>query len=564
MDELPQVDEDEVQQFEEARAKKIETKQKRVMNGGPDQLPPDSEGADQGSTMTLEEREQRWGFSLSELHAATKVVSILVKNPQLYIGDPYLTESRLYTMLSRDRNIKIEHQETYSVIMKQEKRLKERQQRQQDLSKIQRTGMKKERDSALQQLLLTTNATELPPEESDDVPTVEEAAEDREMNRAQSCHICKSKYHTLHSYYYSLCPPCGDINFTKRSQTRDLRGKTVFLTGARIKIGYAIALSVLRCGAELVGTTRFVHDCLNRFQQEADYDTFKDRLHLFALDMRDLWMVTQFCEFLLKTFPKIFLIMNNAAQTIQRTPEYTEALRKTEASPPKHLKDSVEGSPLTAEWLRFFTSHSSVRVGENLKLEYHPTECGVSGTTTTTDGTCTTMLSAPKYDRYDTFQEALDVRHKNSWTTKLAEVQGSEAAEVMAINALAPFILNSKLKPALIAAGGGFIINVSAMEGMFYRHKLTTHPQTNMAKAALNMMTRTSGADYAESGIYMNSVDTGWITDESPLPKKTQRLEQNMLCPLDEIDAAARCLDLVYTDSKEFGKFWKDYREIPW
>eukprot|EP00656_Telonema_subtile_P044811 TRINITY_DN51065_c0_g1_i1.p1 TRINITY_DN51065_c0_g1~~TRINITY_DN51065_c0_g1_i1.p1 ORF type:complete len:185 (-),score=40.38 TRINITY_DN51065_c0_g1_i1:48-602(-) len=161
----------------------------------------------------------------------------------------------------------------------------------------------------------------------------------------------------------------------------------------------------------------------------------------------------------------------------------------------------------------------------------------------------------------------------------MAEVDGSEAAEVMAINALSPFILNAKLKTLLMNRCGEepddtnaepevishsarkagaerigkfpssarFIINVSAMEGQFYRHKQTTHPHTNMAKAALNMMTRTSAEDYAKDGIYMNSVDTGWITDESPAEKKKHRAQESMLCPLDEVDAAARCLDLIYT-----------------
>lgn len=53
-----------------------------------------------------------------------------------------------------------------------------------------------------------------------------------------------------------------------------------------------------------------------------------------------------------------------------------------------------------------------------------------------------------------------------------------------------------------------FIINVSAMEGKFNRSKTPNHPQTNMAKAALNMMTRTSAQDYAEDLIFMNCADT--------------------------------------------------------
>lgn len=42
-----------------------------------------------------------------------------------------------------------------------------------------------------------------------------------------------------------------------------------------------------------------------------------------------------------------------------------------------------------------------------------------------------------------------------------------------------------------------------------------------MAKASLNMMTRTSAADYANDSIWMTAVDTGWVTDENPFMKAT-------------------------------------------
>ena len=358
--------------------------------------------------------------------------------------------------------------------------------------------------------------------------------------------------------------------------SRDLRGKVVLLTGCRIKIGYAMAVSLLRCGATLIGTTRFVHDGYARFMQEPDYNEWGGRVHLFALDLRDMWMVTQFCHYVTKQFPKLFAIINNAAQTIARTPEYTAALRQQELQPPLHVTDEVQKRPLNEqEWHRFFMSNSSVSIGIPLQITHHPEE-HASPFQSAGESTCSTIAALPQqrggivYDRYDTQFEESDKREKNSWTMELHEVRGSEAAEVMAINALSPFIMNSRLKPLLLHREhdapneGRFIINVSAMEGQFYRFKQTTHPHTNMAKAALNMMTRTSAEDYARDQIFMNSVDTGWITDESPALKKQRRQEDFMLCPLDEVDAAARCLDLIYSDSKEFGKFWKDFHTIPW
>jgi NAD(P)-dependent dehydrogenase (short-subunit alcohol dehydrogenase family) len=83
----------------------------------------------------------------------------------------------------------------------------------------------------------------------------------------------------------------------------------------------------------------------------------------------------------------------------------------------------------------------------------------------------------------------------------------------MFVNAIAPFVLNSRLKPLMETPANRpdrYIINVSAMEGKFYRYKMPNHPHTNMAKAALNMLTRTSSEDLAnKSRIFMNSVDTG-------------------------------------------------------
>jgi NAD(P)-dependent dehydrogenase (short-subunit alcohol dehydrogenase family) len=170
--------------------------------------------------------------------------------------------------------------------------------------------------------------------------------------------------------------------------------------------------------------------------------------------------------------------------------------------------------------------------------------------------------------------QQLDLRARNSWTLRLDEVTTTEAAEVLAINSLAPFVLNSRLKPlmahtARAHSSHAFIVNVSAMEGKFYRQKTKFHPHTNMAKAALNMMTRTSAADYAASAIFMTAVDTGWINDENPLEKALQTArERHFQTPLDEVDAAARVLDPVFdgvrTGAPVFGVFLKDYCESEW
>ena len=167
--------------------------------------------------------------------------------------------------------------------------------------------------------------------------------------------------------------------------------------------------------------------------------------------------------------------------------------------------------------------------------------------------------------------QQLDTRTTNSWLLKLHEVSTPEVAEVLAINALAPFILNSRLRGLLETTPDqpAFVVNVSAMEGKFYRYKTPNHPHTNMAKAALNMMTRTCAEELASCGVLMNSVDTGWINDENPLEKAAATAARNHFqTPLDEIDAAARILDpilsVVNGGEHVHGKFLKDYRPIEW
>ena len=169
--------------------------------------------------------------------------------------------------------------------------------------------------------------------------------------------------------------------------------------------------------------------------------------------------------------------------------------------------------------------------------------------------------------------QQLDLREHNSWTATLDEVATAEVVEAQAINCVAPFILCSKLQPLLARAAQlrdrAFVVNVSAMEGKFYRYKTPNHPHTNMAKASLNMMTRTCGADLASRlRIYMTAVDTGWINDENPAPKAYRTAQTGFQTPIDEVDAAARILhpvfDGIVCETPLSGVFLKDYGETEW
>jgi len=144
--------------------------------------------------------------------------------------------------------------------------------------------------------------------------------------------------------------------------------------------------------------------------------------------------------------------------------------------------------------------------------------------------------------------QLLDFRKSNTWVTKMQDVETPELCETFLINTMSPFVMNGRLKHVLERSPRKrkFIVNVSAMEGKFSKFKSPNHPHTNMAKAALNMMTKTSARDYASAGIYMNSIDTGWINDEKPLHQAFQHAQDTKFqTPIDEIDAAARVLDPV-------------------
>ena len=164
-----------------------------------------------------------------------------------------------------------------------------------------------------------------------------------------------------------------------------------------------------------------------------------------------------------------------------------------------------------------------------------------------------------------------DVVDHNSWVATVEQVEPMEMLEVQLCNSVAPFILVSRLRPAMAAskARRKYVVNVSAMEGQFSRrYKGAGHPHTNMAKAGLNMLTRTSAEEmFTEHGILMTAVDTGWITDERPHVTKVRLHEEGFHAPLDLVDGAARVVDpIVRGEAGEdlYGCFLKDFEPSPW
>jgi NAD(P)-dependent dehydrogenase (short-subunit alcohol dehydrogenase family) len=389
------------------------------------------------------------------------------------------------------------------------------------------------------------------PEPPPDAPSV------GHLHSARACYVCKQRYREVHAFYHQLCPSCAEVNWAKRQARTDLTGRHALLTGGRAKIGMYIALRLLRDGAHLTVTTRFPADAVRRFTAMADSASWLHRLKVVGIDLRDPTQVVALAD-LVAEAGRLDVIVNNACQTVRRSPGAYAALIAAESAalPSGPVKVVALGRPSEA--------HPAALEGREVTWSPHDLTAlaltaGSSSLARVADGSA-----------IDAGGLVPDLDAENSWTRRVHEVDPLELLEVQLCNVTAPFVLVSRLRPLLAAspARRTYVVNVSAMEGQFSRgYKGPGHPHTNMAKAALNMLTRTSAGDLFRDGVLMTSVDTGWITDERPHPTKARLHSEGFRAPLDLVDGAARVYDpIVRGEAGEdlYGCFLKDYRPSPW
>ena len=386
-----------------------------------------------------------------------------------------------------------------------------------------------------------------------------------------SCYVCGTDILESNAFYPDLCQPCGDFNLAKRSQMVDLSGYNALVTGGRVKIGFHSALKLLRCGAEVALTTRFTENALARLRAEADFPKWEDRLHVIPADFRSVSLIEGVAETVQGLFGSLDILINNAAQTLRRPPQFFAHLLADELG-------GVLGS--SGNGVLSLPVSKVMDWEQSVVKQVEPHHQAERTADVVAQLSQIPLLPGDDVWNRDEFPEGeldedgqqADRRDFNSWMMKLEDVSLVELLEVLHVNVIAPFILCARLKKMMARRPDerpSFVVNVSAMEGNFFdREKNPRHPHTNMAKAALNMLTRTASLEFVESGILMTAVDPGWVTNERPFPLGQPPESRRSKMAIDAVDGAARICDPIFravsSDERLYGVFLKNYSIHPW
>jgi NAD(P)-dependent dehydrogenase (short-subunit alcohol dehydrogenase family) len=365
----------------------------------------------------------------------------------------------------------------------------------------------------------------------------------KKQEKKPKCYVCKQPVLIAHQHYHALCHECGEFNEKKRLAKHDLSSYIALVTGGRTKIGYHTALRLLRDGAQVIVTTRFPYDALLSYLQEPDFKQWENRLQIYGLDFRQLDKVEEFIYFLDRQIPYLDIIINNAAQTIRMPDEEYHGLSLNELTLQKQLLGRSQILSLPSQE----TPVPQLDEPSSFPADFQPLQL---------------------LEQENKLMSQHSAEQPNAWVARPHQVSILEMLEVQVINVTAPFMINTKLKPAMVRSPhrNRFIINVSSAEGKFnMKNKSSYHVHTNMAKASLNMMTLTMAKEYKKDRIFITSVDPGWVSNQFP---QKENAESKIRLPLDFQDAAARICDPIYEgkdlEKPQTGVFLKDYREVDW
>ena len=499
--------------------------------------------------------------TLARLEAAAELLEQVLDDRGLLAAAPVELRRRLLTAAGR---VSVPDHGDLRRLRKEEARRRKKAQREADTALLDRTGIRAARAAPV----FATPSRDAPVQLEAPAPAEPDG---EELRKPRSCYICKKPFTKLHRFYDSMCGPCGDDNWQRRTQTADLTGRVALVTGSRVKIGFQAAIKLLRAGCRVLVTTRFPRDAATRYAAEDDFGQWSDRLEVHGLDLRHTPSVEAFCRHLLGRLDRLDFILNNACQTVRRPSGFYGHLMDAERAPIASLAAPIaqlvrSGAPESTGASQHYGAGSvpalTATPGGSAELSQVPLlpEDLDSSVHLFPDGSLDADL------------QQVDLRTTNSWRLLADEVPAVELLEVQLVNAVAPFVINARLKPLMVKVptADKHIVNVSAVEGQFYRtFKTPAHPHTNMAKAALNMLTRTVAPDYVRDGIHVNSVDTGWVTDEDPLHHAMRkRQEHGFHPPLDIVDGAARICAPIFeglrTGEHVWGRFLKDYRPVDW
>lgn len=359
------------------------------------------------------------------------------------------------------------------------------------------------------------------------------------LNKPKGCYCCGTEFNKLHFFYNRLCPECAEANYERRFETVDLNNRNVIVTGGRVKVGFATALKFLRADANVILTTRFPALALENFKKEEDFDSWQNKLTIYGLDLRNLKAVERFIAFYKSEYDTLDILINNAAQTIKYDDNYYLPLVEKEQ-----------------RLMLLFANEKRLIPNE---------------TTVIAEVRLLANASENKDFEMNRFGQPVDSRTKTSWNSTLEEVSMYELLEVNLINQISPYFMIKEFTPLFknSVLGKRFIINVTSSEGIFsYSNKTIYHPHTNMTKAALNMLTKTSGIDYEKDDIYMYAVDVGWISTGAKETLRKKQFEEGYIPPLDAVDGAARIIhpiaEVLNGNAISVGTLLKNYEISPW